>query len=259
MFGLGKNKNNKINMSVKLSELMHSAEKNLPGKLDLVYDENDIQYTPHCYSSDFFYFREFMAHWHRYDCLSPHRLICIDGEWKISAESTLFGHGKGNLMPLEDYLYKVLPGLANEWQDLYRKESQLYSLHLPTVEYKPQTDEIWYEFDDIPIKELYLFSCGAGPEYQEYVKRVLANCILRGKAKDSAYNLAGNEKTTLWAEETYMSHAAEIDADLKKIHETLVESVKEKNKKDQETRKFNTALHAFIKQAETQAMLSVES
>lgn len=259
MFGLGKNKNNKINMDVKLSELMQSAENNLPGKLDLVHDDEYIQYTPYCYSSDFFYFRELMAHWHRYDCLSPHRLICIDREWKISAESTLFGHGKGTLMPLEDYLYKVLPGLANEWQDLYSKESQLYSLHLPTVEYKPQTDEIWYEFKDIPIQELYIFSCGAVPEYQEYVKRVLANCILRGKAKDSAYNLTGDEKTTLWAEETYMSHAAEIDAELKKIHETLVESVKEKNKKDEEARKFNTALHAFIKQAETHAMLSMES
>ena len=251
-------------MDVKLSELMQSAENNLPGKLDLVHDDEYIQYTPYCYSSDFFYFRvfyfrELMAHWHRYDCLSPHRLICIGREWKISAESTLFGHGKGTLMPLEDYLYKVLPGLANEWQDLYSKESQLYSLHLPTVEYKPQTDEIWYEFKDIPIQELYIFSCGAVPEYQEYVKRVLANCILRGKAKDSAYNLTGDEKTTLWAEETYMSHAAEIDAELKKIHETLVESVKEKNKKDEEARKFNTALHAFIKQAETHAMLSMES
>lgn len=259
MFGLGKNKNNKINMGVKLSELMQSAENNLPGKLDLVHYDEYIQYTPYCYSSDFFYFRELMAHWHRYDCLSPHRLICIDREWKISAQSTLFGHGEGILMPLEDYLYKVLPGLANEWQDLYSKESQLYSLHLPTVEYKPQTDEIWYEFKDIPIKELYIFSCGAVPEYQEYVKRVLANCILRGKAKNSAYNLTGDEKTTLWTEETYMSHAAEIDAELKKIHETLVESVKEKNKKDEEARKFNTAIHAFIKQAETQAMLSMES
>ena len=135
----------------------------------------------------------------------------------------------------------------------------MYSLHLPDVVYNPQTDEIWYEFNNIPIKELYIFSCGAVPEYQEYVKRVLANCIISGKAQDSAYNLTGDEKTTLWVEETYMSHAAEIDAELKKIHETLVESVKEKNKKDEERRKFNTALHAFIMQAETQAMLSVES
>lgn len=259
MFGLGKIKNNKINMGAKLRELMQSAEKNLPGKLHLVHDEDYIQYTPLCYSSDFFYFRDLMGHYHRYDCLSVHRLICIDGEWKIYAQSTLFGQGNVNLMPLEDYLCKVLPGLANAWQELYSKESRLYSLHLPDVVYNPQTDEIWYEFNNIPIKELYIFSCGAVPEYQEYVKRVLANCIISGKAKDSAYNLTGDEKTTLWAEETYMSHAAEIDAELKKIHETLVESVKEKNKKDEETRKFNTALHAFIKQAETQAMLSVES
>lgn len=268
MFDFGKNKK-KAKRAIILSELMQAAEKNLPGTLELVYGEGSnrtnerdhIQYTPRCYSSEFFHFRQMsgtMPSYRRYDCLAKHALLWEDGMWKIHASVTLFGSGDTDLpMPLEDYLNTILPNLAKEWQDLYRRKSHQYTLHLPTVEYKPDTEELWFELHNITIKNLFIVSNNAGPVYQQYVKRVLDNHILRGKCNDTKYNLTADETMYIWDEETYLAHTAEIEAELENNHNLLVARFNEKKQRDASVREFKAGLAAFIEQSETHAMQSV--
>lgn len=268
MFGFGKNKK-KSKKAIILEELIQAAGQNLPGVLELVYgkgpkqtnERDHIQYTPRFYSSDFFYFRqmtEAMSSFNRFDCLAKHALLWEDGMWKIHASTTLFGSGDTVLpMPLEDYLNTVLPKLAKEWQDLYTRKSHQCTSHLPTVEYKPGIDEMWFELYDIKIKDLFIVSSNAGAVYQEYVKRVLDNHILRGKCKDANYKLAGNETTTIWDEETYLAHAAEIETELKNAHTRLIARLDEKKQRDASDREFKAGLAAFIEQSENHAMQSV--
>lgn len=268
MFGFGKNKK-KAKRAIILSELMQAAEKNLPGTLELVYgkgsnqtnERDHIQYTPRFYSSNFFHFRQMtgaMSHYLRFDCLAKHALLWKDEMWKIHASASLFGSDDTVLpMPLEDYLNTVLPKLAKEWQDLYTRKSHQYTLHLPTVEYKPDTEELWFELYNITIKNLFIVSSNTGPVYQEYVKRVLDNHILRGKYRDAKYKLTDDETTAIWDEETYLAHAAEIEAELENNHNLLVARLNEKKQRDASDREFKAGLAAFIEQSENHAMQSV--
>ena len=268
MFGFGKNKKKSKKAKI-LEELMKAAEPNLPGALELGYgdgsnqtnERDHIQYTPRFYSSDFFYFRQrtdTMSHYHRFDCFAKHALLWKDGMWKLHASTSLCGSGDTVLpMPLEDYLNTVLPKLAKEWQDLYTRKSHQCTLHLPTIEYKTNTNEMWFELYEIEIKDLFIVSSNAGPVYQEYVKRVLDNHILRGKYKDAKYKLTDNETTAIWDEETYLAHAAEIEAELENNHKLLVARLDEKKQRDASDREFKAGLAAFIEQSENHAMQSV--